>query len=60
MTAFETMQEVEEYKFFTPVFLIAAPWLWALIYIIPQIYHGSGAQLLKYKFTVFTPALTED
>ena len=59
MTAFETMQEEDEYKFLTPVFFITDPWLWALICIIPQIYHGSRTQLLKCTFTVFSPPLTE-
>ena len=60
ITAFEIMQEEEEYKFLIPVFFITDPWLWALIYIISQIYHGSGTQLLKYTFTVFSPPLTGD
>ena len=42
MTDFETMQEEDEYKIFTPLFLITYPLLRALNYIIPQISHGEG------------------
>ena len=42
MTGFETMQEEEEYKIFTPFFLITCPLLRALNDTIPQISHGEG------------------
>ena len=42
MTGFETMQEEEEYKIFTPLFLITYPLLRALNDTIPQISHGEG------------------
>lgn len=53
------MQEEEEDKFLTPVFRITDSWLWALIYLISQIYLGSGAQLLEVAMPS-VPSLTED
>ena len=57
---FERMLQEEECKILTPLFLIANPWLRALIYTIPQIPHEKEAQFLRHKPTVFSLPPFED